>query len=268
MSTTVQRPSLGVLHLGEGEKRFRLSRYAPSAEVSFFVRHYWIVSWDLTDQEPYLQDVIPNPCVNLVIEKNKSGIYCPARKKFSYFLQGKGCVFGVKFKPGGFYPFLRQPISTFAQGEVSLGDAFDLDDETAERSIFALDDEGAMVEFAESFLRPKLPPRDESVVLINRIIEQIIEDREITKVDDLCERFDLNKRKLQRIFDQYVGVSPKWVIQLYRIQNAAESLDQEDRQPDWSQLSIDLGYYDQAHFIKDFKSIIGVTPVEYSRKKL
>ncbi|MNW05908.1 DNA-binding transcriptional activator FeaR [compost metagenome] len=69
---------------------------------------------------------------------------------------------------------------------------------------------------------------------------------------------------MQRLFDQYIGVSPKWVIRLYRIQDAAERLD-NGTYGELVGLAMDLGYHDQAHFSKDFKNVTGQTPEEYLR---
>ncbi|UJF33007.1 helix-turn-helix domain-containing protein [Paenibacillus hexagrammi] len=111
---------------------------------------------------------------------------------------------------------------------------------------------------------PRLPKQDDNVTFINQIVDLIAEDRELTKVDDICRHVRIHKRTLQRLFDQYVGVSPKWVIKLSRLRNAADTLDMGGT-PDWVRLSMDLGYHDQSHFIKDFKSVIGKTPDEYAR---
>jgi AraC-like DNA-binding protein len=264
MSSGFHRPSMGVLNLQNGEKKFQLSRHTPSDDIGFFVKHFWIVSWNLTEEEPYLQNVVPNPCVNLVIENQRSAIFGPATQKYSYFLQQKGCVFGAKFKPGGFYPFIKRSVSALREQPLSITSVFDVETQHWEESILTQSDERSMVEIAERYMRPKLPAQDRRIPMIQRMIERIVEDKEITKVDQICEQFDMNKRTLQRLFDQYVGVSPKWVIKLYRIQNAAETMDHHPNQ-DWLQLSLDLGYYDQSHFIKDFKSIIGKTPDEYTK---
>ncbi len=84
-------------------------------------------------------------------------------------------------------------------------------------------------------------------------------------MDDVVSRLHLSKRTLQRLFNQYVGVSPKWVIKRYRLHEATELLD-NGGVVDWPKLALELGYFDQAHFIKDFKSIVGKTPVEYTRQ--
>lgn len=258
------KPSLGIMNLQQGEQKFQLSRHTPSEDLAYFIRHYWIVRWDLTNLEPYLQHVIPNPCVNLLVEPGRTAIYGPGKEKYGHYLQGQGWVFGVKLKPGGFYPFLKQPISGLLNNPMSVMSVFDIDPRQLETNIFAQVEDCHMVNHMEQLIRPKLPEQDEQVVFINKIIDHINQKPDLTKVDTLCDYFNVNKRTLQRLFDHYVGVSPKWVIKLARIQNAAETTDLS-RRHNWSKLSMDLGYHDQSHFIKDFKSIIGQTPDEYAR---
>lgn len=72
-------------------------------------------------------------------------------------------------------------------------------------------------------------------------------------------------RQLERVFARLVGVSPKWVIQHYRLFEAAERLDAEPS-TDMTRQAYELGYFDQAHFIKDFKAMVGSSPLEYARK--
>ncbi|MCY9661488.1 helix-turn-helix domain-containing protein [Paenibacillus chondroitinus] len=259
------KPSLGIMNLQQTARKFQLSRVAPSEDLAFFIRHYWIIRWDLRGQEPYTQHVIPNPCVNLVVEPDRTAIYGPGKEKYGHYLEGHGCVFGVKFKPGGFYPFFKRPVSAMQEGPLGVQSVFDTDPRRLETDMFAQTDESQMVALIERMIRPKLPEQDAQVAFINEIIDYINEQPDITKVDSLCEHFHVNKRTLQRLFDHYVGVTPKWVIKLARIQNAAEMTDVSVR-PNWSKLSMDLGYHDQSHFIKDFKSIIGQTPDEYARQ--
>ena len=66
------------------------------------------------------------------------------------------------------------------------------------------------------------------------------------------------------MFNDYVGVSPKWVIQRYRLQEAAERLA-EGRATSLETLALELGFFDQAHFCRDFKALVGRTPAEYAR---
>ena len=118
---------------------------------------------------------------------------------------------------------------------------------------------------ASSQSRRRLPERDENVDLINRIVDQIIADRTIIKVDALVDRFNLGKRTLQRIFSQYVGVSPKWVIRRYRIYEAAGRAA-EGVDVNWADLAADLGYSDQAHLTREFTAAVGLPPAAYARR--
>lgn len=261
MKSTMGKPR-GVLNLKSGEKKFSLSRHMPSSDLSFFVERYWVVSWDLRGQEPYIQETLPYPCVNLVFEQGQTQVYGVETGKFARLLEGKGRVFGIKFKPGAFYPFLQSPVSRLTNTSVPFSDIFGCDCQTLEEAILALNNEGEMVKLAEEFLRERLPERDEHVKRINEIVDYIIAHQEITKVEDVVSHLGLNIRALQRLFQQYVGVSPRWVIKRYRLHEVAERLA-ERGVVDWPEIVVELGYADQAHFIKDFKAIVGRTPGEY-----
>ncbi|WP_256257703.1 MULTISPECIES: helix-turn-helix transcriptional regulator [unclassified Paenibacillus] len=260
----IPKPHMGMLHALEGAKRFQLTRHAPAEVLASFVKHYWIVSWELPDQEAYPQLVVPNPCVNLVVERGKTACYAPGTSTYSYVLRGQGCVFGVKFKPGGFYPFIREPISGLQGNPMPVDQVVDASGDELEGAILGASEEAEMVRYMERCLLARLPEPDAQAELAGQIIERITEDRSISKVDMICDDFQIHKRALQRLFDQYVGISLKWVIRLLRIQNAAEAMDTGLRQ-DLLRLSMDLGYHDQAHFIKDFKAMVGQTPDAYAK---
>ena len=118
----------------------------------------------------------------------------------------------------------------------------------------------------EELIHRVLPEEDEQIERIHTIIDHIHHDRDIIRVEQVREWFQMSPRSLQRLFKQYVGVSPKWVIRLYRPQNAAEMLEGLDQQ-DVLQLAMDMGYYDQSHFIRDFKAVIGKTPEVYMKER-
>jgi hypothetical protein len=217
------RPN-GILNPRAGEQKFRLVRHAPAEDLASFVARYWIASWDLRGQAPYLQENIPHPCVNLVVEQDKSSIYGVTTGRSEKLLKDSGRVFGVKFRPGAFYPFVKRPVSQLNDSSLSLQAVFGVDGQELEEAVLPVADEGRMVEVMENFLRQRLPERDEMVAVINRIVEGIIAEREITKVDDVVRRFHISKRTLQRLFSRYVGVSPKWVIKRYRLHEAAGQL--------------------------------------------
>ena len=148
---------------------------------------------------------------------------------------------------------------------IGLADAFGADGCALEAAILSLEDPGEMIDVAEQFIRARLPDRDRNITTINTVIEAIMADRMIIKVDDIVEQLKLNKRWLQRLFNRYVGVSPKWVIKRYRLHEAAEKVA-HGQAIDWPALALNLGYFDQTHFIKDFKAIVGQTPADYAKQ--
>ena len=160
---------------------------------------------------------------------------------------------------------MKSPVSQFTNASISFRDAFGIDSKALEEALLSREDEGEMITLAENFLRERLPEQDKHVRFINEIVDCIIAHREITKVDDVVSQLNLNKRTLQRLFRQYVGVSPKWVIKRYRLHEVAERLA-EGEVVDWPGMVVELGYSDQAHFIKDFKTIVGSTPAEYAKQ--
>src|SRR5262249_47235608 len=117
---------------------------------------------------------------------------------------------------------------------------------------------------AERFLRARRPDPDANVRHVNELVYAVANDHSILRVDDLVDRFGVNKRTLQRLFARYAGVSPKWVIQRYRLHEAAERLA-AGGETNQATLAVQLGYSDQAHFVRDFKAIIGVSPAAYMR---
>ncbi|MBP1995776.1 helix-turn-helix transcriptional regulator [Paenibacillus eucommiae] len=261
MQSKLGKP-VGLLNVNKETTKFSVSLHSPSADLTHFIEHYWVVRWDLRGQDPHLQENLPHPSVHLVFEKDNSRIVGVVKGKFSVLLQEQGAVFGVKFRPGAYYPFLKNPVSVITNRMVPFWKAFGMSSQALEQEIFAQETAEHMIPIAEFFIRERLPEPDIHVDFINTIIQCVISDRSIVKVDDIVNRFPISTRQLQLLFRQYVGISPKWIIQRYRLHEAVEKMTNGNI-PDWPKLALDLGYYDQAHFIKDFKSIIGKSPEEY-----
>jgi AraC-like DNA-binding protein len=255
-------PPRGILRSKAGPKRFDHLRRLPARDLRFFVEHFWIVRWRVS--EPYVQETLPHPSVHLVVERGRTQIAGVTKGRFTRVIEGEGLVFGVKFKPGAFYPFVKRPITGLRDSSVRFASVFGIGRRALEVAILSAKDDAARIAFAEQVLRKKLPARDEQVARVGRIVDLIRRDREIVKVDDLIARTELGKRALQRLFARYVGVSPKWVIMRYRLHEVIERLAVE-KTVDWAQLAAELGYFDQAHFIKEFKAVVGRSPASYAR---
>ena len=110
-----------------------------------------------------------------------------------------------------------------------------------------------------------LPAPDPTLALVTRIVDGMASDRQILRVDDVVDRCGVEKRALQRLFARYVGVSPKWVIQRYRLHEVSAHLA-ADPSTKQSALALGLGYADQAHFVRDFRASVGTSPGAYARR--
>ncbi len=246
------------------ERPLQLTRHQPAEDLAFFVEYYWIATWDFRGQGCYLAEILPHPRVHLVIAQDQSGIFGVVKGKFSYRYEESGRVFGVRFKPGAFYPWVHTPVAQFTNTSLSIEEIFGIESTLLEEALVSQEDKAMMIKLVEQFLREKLPEQDEHIDVIQRIFDVISANCEITRVDDVACRFNLSKRTLQRLFRQYVGVSPKWVIHHYRLHEVVRSLGEGDK-VNWSQLASDLGYCDQAHFSRVFKAMIGKAPAEYAK---
>ena len=75
----------------------------------------------------------------------------------------------------------------------------------------------------------------------------------------------MSTRSLQRLFATYVGLSPKAVLARYRLQDAAAAIDAGEVE-DLAGLAVSLGWFDQAHFSRDFRAVVGTTPSAYLQR--
>lgn len=252
----------GILNSESDTKTFTHNRYLPTGDLEFFVEHFWFVSWDLRDKKPHIQEVLPHPSVHIVFEKGRSRVVGVITGKFTRRLENRGRVFGIKFRPGAFFPFWNGSVSTLTDDILPINEVFDISPENEEKTVFSLGSRDKMMDYAEHLIRDKNPDRDQKITFINQIINRIKFSNEILKVDDIVDFYCISRRTLQRIFKQYVGINPKWIIMRYRLHEALDKLN-ENKHTNWSELALNLGYFDQAHFINDFKAMIGCSPTEY-----
>jgi AraC-like DNA-binding protein len=256
-------PPRGILNVRPAEAAKGVSRYWPSADLAPFVEHYWVVRWD--EPAPRLAETVPHPSVHLVLETNgRAEIVGVMRTRFSRVLEGKGRVLGTKFRPGAFRPFVDRPVSAFTDRRPTVRDAFGPRAHGLCERALASDDDRDGIAVVEAFLRASRPVADDAMALVGRVAARVADDRRITRVEAVVSEFGVPLRRLQRLFGEYVGVSPKWVIQRYRLVDAAARVA-EGAFVDWAGLALDLGYADQAHFIRDFKRLVGRPPAEYAR---
>jgi len=262
MTTRPLGPPRGILLPTPAEGAFAHARVAPTADLARFVAHHWTVAWDLRGREPHVQKTLPHPCAHLVIEEGRSEIVGVLTTIFERTLEGRGVVFATKFTPGGFHPFARVPLVDLTDRRIPLNEMFGADGVALERAVLEAPDDAARFARLEEFLRTRERAPDDGLDTVAEIVALAERDRTILRVEDVTSRLGVTPRTVQRLFRRFVGVGLKWVIRRYRLLEALERID-AGGDIDWPALAIDLGYFDQAHFIKDWKSLIGEPPTQY-----
>jgi AraC-like DNA-binding protein len=232
---------------------------APPADLSHVVSGYWAAEWDLRGQPPYRQKIVPYPSVHLTFRDGDALIRGPERGHLVRVLADRGRVFGVTFRPGCFRPFLGASTTTITGRTIPaakiFGPALPQIPPPAE----------AAAEVVGAFLRAHLPPPDPLAEQAAAIVARIQAETRLTRVDALAREAGLGVRRLQRLFAEYVGLGPKWVIRRYRLHEVGERLA-SGVDFDWVGLADELGYADQAHFVRDFTAMVGEPPTRYAER--
>ena len=262
------RQPRGVLRPALAQGAFEHVRRLPSAALAGVVEHYWYVAWDLRGLPPQLQETLPHPNVQLVAERGGARVYGVHTERFVRRLEGRDHVFGVKFKAGGFHPFFGMPVSAIADRSLAAQDVFGAAATAFAEDVLGAADMEQRVAGAERFLLARLLARaarpDANVERAGALVAAIAGDLGLTSVQRLTATSGLDKRALQRLFQKYVGIGPKWVIQRYRLHEAVAQM-QAGVPVGWTELALALGYFDQTHFIRDFRKLVGQSPAEYAR---
>jgi|HubBroStandDraft_3_1064219.scaffolds.fasta_scaffold20909_2 AraC-like DNA-binding protein len=252
----------GILRRPLSSGKLSHARRSPPPDLAYWIAHYWMITWDLRGCAPHLAEALPHPNIHVVFEKDNAVVSGIQTRKFSRLLEGRSQVFGVKFHPGGFRPFLKSSVSALADSTVPANRIFGKAVNALTRILASARKESEKVAAANAFFGARLPEPDDTIALAGQLVARILAEPNIKTVNDLATCTGISKRSLQRLFNDYVGASPKWVIRRYRLHELIEKFD-SGAQPHWAQLALDLGYFDQAHLINDFKSIVGYTPTQY-----
>jgi len=261
-NATTAAPVRGLVGRAHTRSIFDLDRRRPSPRAAEFVDHYWIVQWDLRGQEPYESTVITFPALHLTHEwgtdRTRHGHTLPAvllhgvvERVFRTTISGIGTVVGARFHPGGF-------TARFGRDAASLTGRVERADDMLPH---APHDVHGSVAALESLIESE-DPLDETYRTLRTLVDRIRDDGRLQRVEQLVELSPWSARTTQRMFRHYVGVPVKWVLCRYRLQQAALEIESHP-DLDFADLAVRLGWYDQAHFINDFRSFLGCTPREY-----
>lgn len=261
----------GLLRPTETEQAAHLTREHPvTPALHPFVERYWSVSWDRTDRPPFRSEVLSHPAVNLSVESGSEprfGFALPAAlvhgvvtRRFTVDLIGSGRVTAVKFRPGGYRAFTgdQPPRNSVTR----LTRAFGVDPDALTAAVLATDDDAGRAAVLDGALAPLAPEPDGSYLELQGLLGDMVEDRSLVRVDQVAALASCSIRSLQRLFATYLGVSPKSVLARYRLHDAAAAID-AGQVEDLAGLAVSMGWFDQAHFSRDFRAVVGMPPSAY-----
>ena len=240
---------------GPGERTMRW--FMPSEELAPFVQRIWHSQWAIRSGERRHQAVLPHPSANFVLGPSDASMLGVMTSAATQYLEGNGFACGAKLQPGALRAFgIERPWllrGTFAPASPLLGGrAPTIGDATPER----------LVADIHAYLLSRNPRHDLISSRAKAIVEFAEDHRDVVAVSQIAEVFGLSIRSIQDICRRAIGVSPKWLIRCFRIQDALELLEKGEASG-LADLAQKLGYFDQAHFTRDFKHVTGVTPGRY-----
>jgi AraC-like DNA-binding protein len=253
----------GILHPTLAAQRFDYRRHVPHQRLVPFVENLWTITWDLRGQEPFTAHVLPYPSVNASVTNEQADVTGLVRRRYDRHLVGEGYVVGARFRPGCFRPWTTGPVAALTDTHRPIAEVLGRDTAELQRAVAATSDRLERVDLFTAFLVQGLPDPDPVANSLALLVDEIALRPELKRVDQVAALADVSVRRLQRLFVDYVGAGPKWVITRCRLQDAAVSAA-ADAAPDWAALATELGFADQAHLTRAFSQIIGTPPAAYA----
>jgi AraC-like DNA-binding protein len=174
-------------------------------------------------------------------------------------------MIGIQFHEGGAFPLLGVPLHEL-QNETNLLSALGQADLMALHGrLYEAKTLPVRTRLLETWLIHRLSLGKEQHALIPVSLGVLRESTGNLRMSEFSEQWSISQRQLERLYQREVGMSPKEYLKLLRIENARLSL-KTLREETTARLAVELGFYDQAHFIREFRAVTGVTPYAYMKR--
>ncbi|MBL7728766.1 MAG: helix-turn-helix transcriptional regulator [Dinghuibacter sp.] len=251
--------------------------FEPGHELSAFVKCYWTLE-SPPEEHPEKQTIVPDGCMEMIFHYGQ--LYRQFTENGNSFIQprcfvigqltrpleiaptGETGIFSVRFHPNGFFPFATLSIKEMENTAVPLEQLFGPAGTELENEILTAGTVAERITRVEIFLLNRLNNQETIQRVVRETVEAIITGNGQLSVHELSEQTRVNRRQLERKCASVTGLSPKQLSKMIRLQVALKLL--LNRQyTSLTALAYEGEYYDQAHFIKDFKELTGCTPKEF-----
>lgn len=248
--------------------------FEPPDDLTDFIRCFWTLEAPADPGAPR-QRIVPDGCMEMIFHHGDayrqylpdgSSLIQPRCFVFGQVTRpleieptGRTGIFAVRFEPNGFLALTPEPLSRLADTATPLEDLFGAAGKDLEDTVLAHASTTERMDDVITFLRPILTHVATADRLLARAVRTLSETEGAVSVDELAREVQVNRRRLERRFSSGVGVAPKYLARIVRLQAAVSRLaaGEYDRLTD---LAHDAGYFDQAHFIREFREFTGQTP--------
>jgi AraC-like DNA-binding protein len=248
--------------------------YTPSPSLQPFVKCFWTLEDDISGAH-VKQRVVPDGCMELIFHygdhyrqffEDGSAIIQPRSFVFGQITtyieiapEGVSGIVAARFLPEGLMPFLDIPVSALENKAVDTGIVFGEKGKALEQEVLSATTTAARIELIETFLLSKLAEPTTIDSITRSCVELIFQSQGQLDMQEVAGKVNINRRNMERKFTSKVGMSPKQLSRVVRLQATLKMLEQ-NKSSSLTSLAYENGYYDQAHFIKDFKEFTGMSP--------
>jgi len=251
--------------------------FEPHEDLAAFVMCYWTLDFP-RGASPQINTIIPDGTMKLIF--HYGDLYWHHPQGGDRFLQprcfligqltrpyivepaGDTGTFVIRFHPNGFLPFATLPLKEMENTPVPLGRLYGEEGVELENKILQALSTSERIEIAESFLFERLAAADTIDRIIQSTVDTLLAVNGQISVKALSDQNQVNRRQLVRKFSSTIGLSPKQLAKTIRIQAALKTLLTEFPS-NLTELAYENEYYDQSHFIKDFREFTGLSPKEF-----
>jgi len=250
----------------------RFEQRQPISSLSQYIKSYWWVDSE-GDKTIHQQKIVPDGFPELIFHYgdpykiNISGewqlqgrLLLAGQIRNHFFLENTGTsgMIGIKMQPTAVYELFGIDMSRLVDRVVTVDEALPSDllemlnglSESFEESI----------DFVENFLTDYMESKPTQSTPVKQSVQHIIDKKGSVRMDELLKESDIAERQLERKFKTAVGLTPKFYSRIIRFTHI---FDHIQNNKDWTDITFDTGYYDQAHFIKNFREFTGESPAAY-----
>ena len=251
--------------------------FEPNFELTEFIKRYWTLDGE-KENTPIKNTIVPDGTMKLIFHygetykhHSQSGEITILPKCFligqltkPYVIEPIGITgsFVVQFKPNGFLPFTTIPIKEMENTAIPLDKLFGENGKKLSEQILSANSTSERIQIIEIFLLGELSNKRTIDSIVKSTVETILNTNGKFSVNEFSKSNNINRRQLSRKFSSTIGLSPKQLAKTIRIQTTLKALLNEEHTR-LTDLAYENEYFDQAHFIKDFKEFTGLTPKEF-----